>query len=195
MPEPALVPCTCFYTRMDDPDRFSTRQLHQFHSAARPRKALEGKWETKSLNRLSYTLHHTEKPFLDAACRISHVIWSNSNPSAPAAQGRFFWAGLESNIHHFHPQRFLPPTSPATPLPARTPPAITVISLIFSRSGQNLDASVGVYNLLKQPNFVPSTRSTSKAREKSRQDGILPLQLTTGSLVLRHVCTKSLNCR
>jgi iron complex outermembrane receptor protein len=131
--------------------------------------ALEGKWENQIRTRLSYTLQHTENRSSDAGLPDSPMHLVKFNVSAPLLRDKIF-AGLEFQYTSSSHTVFSDLSGNTFAGPDTSGYATVNFTLFSQNLVKNLDASVGVYNLLDNQYSVPSTRF--HVQSAIQQDGI-----------------------
>jgi len=160
-----------FYNDMGDLIDFQNGSFANFDANTLGMEtALEGKWENQIRARLSYSLQHTEYSSTDAGLPDSPMHLIKLNVSAPLLRDKIF-AGLEFQYTSSSHAVFTDPTTGDT-LPAPDTSGFATVNVTFFSQNlvKNLDASIGVYNVLNNQYFVPSTRFHQQSA--IQQDGI-----------------------
>jgi outer membrane receptor for ferrienterochelin and colicins len=159
-----------FYNRMDDLIDFQNGSFTNFNADTLGLEmALEGKWENQIRTRLSYTLQHTENRSSDAGLPNSPMHLVKFNVSAPLLRDKIF-AGLEFQYTSSSHTVFSDLSGNTFAGPDTSGYATVNFTLFSQNLVKNLDASVGVYNLLDNQYSVPSTRF--HIQSAIQQDGI-----------------------
>jgi len=159
-----------FHNRLDDLIDFQNGSFTNFNASTLGLEmALEGKWESQIRTRLSYSLQHTENRLDNAGLRDSPMHLVKFNISAPLIKDKLF-AGLEFQYTSSSHTVFAD-LSGNTPAGPDSDGYATLNFTLFSQNlVKNLDASVGVYNLLNNHYSVPSTHF--HLQNAIEQDGV-----------------------
>ena len=159
-----------FYNRMDNLIDFQNGGFINFNADTLGLEmALEGKWADDIRTRLSYTLQHTENRATDAGLVDSPMHLVKFNVSAPLLKDKIF-AGLEFQYTSGSHTVFSDLSGNTVAGPDTDGYATVNFTLFSQNLFKNLDASVGVYNLLNNQYSVPSTRF--HVQSAIQQDGI-----------------------